>query len=84
MYENVSTKENKSKENIFEGSFFFLRIIAKIIFIEINFHAIILLLIAFFIAITVVIFYFYSNKKKLLLSYTASYNVLKYTSKLAL
>ena len=57
-------------KDIFEGSFFFLRIIAKIIFIAINFHAIILLLIAFFIAITVVIFYFYSNKKKLLLSYT--------------
>ena len=72
MYENVSTKENKSKKMYLkvDGSFFFLRIIAKIIFIAINFHAIILLLIAFFIAITVVIFYFYSNKKKLLLSYT--------------
>ena len=64
-------KKINLKKNMFESSFFFLRIIAKIIFIAINFDAIKLLLIAFFIAIQIVIFYFYSNKKKLLLSYTA-------------
>ena len=71
----VSKKINQN-QTIFDvstlkGVFFFLRIIAKIIFIAINFDAIKLLLIAFFIAIQIVIFYFYSNKKKLLLSYTA-------------
>ena len=75
MYENVSIKKINQNQTIFDvstlkGVFFFLRIIAKIIFIAINFDAIILLLIAFFIAIPIVIFYFYSNKKKLLLSYT--------------